>query len=112
MRIFSLMLLSIALVVPFALTAFAGWTGTDFEDKRARTRGMFGLGCMVYAVVIGTTVCAAWFHNAEHLPQVLLGSMLLWGIPLSSSAAAMLLLWRKPPARAADPPDIGFSPGG
>ena len=102
MWIFSLFLLSIAVIVPFAVTAVAGLSG---RDRRVGLKVMFRLGCVVYVVLVALTVYGS--RGAGHgIAAALAFSMFLWGIPLASSGLAVLVFWGKPPQE--DLPEIGF----
>ena len=60
------MLLLVASAVAFLGTGLAGWSGADLEDKRARLRGMFGFGCVVYAILVSLSVGVCWTNAPGH----------------------------------------------
>lgn len=107
MWIFSLMLLMIALVIPFVVTAAAGLTGRDLEARRRRLKFMFGVGSVIYLVLVGYTVSALRIKD-DDLGALLMSVMMVWGIPLASSGFSVLVFWgRDQPVTKL--PDIGFS---
>ncbi len=98
-------MLLVAMTVPFLMTALAGWTGANFESRRARMLGVFGFGSLVYTAMIGFTVTVCTFQS-EDVRGLLLSSILVWVTPMASSGLAVQLLWGKPPTQ--ELPDIGF----
>ncbi len=109
MWIFSLMLLMIALVIPFSVTWVAGMTGRDLYARRSRLKFMFRVGCAIYIVLVGLTLNALWSKSLDNLAPLLTIVMLIWGIPLASSGLSVLVFWgRKQPSP--ELPEIGLLP--
>jgi hypothetical protein len=68
---------------------------------------MFRFGCLVYFALVGFTICMGWGHNDR--AALVVGSMLLWGIPLSASGLAVFVFWGRPDS-IDESNDIGFTP--
>lgn len=103
------MLLTIALVITFSVTAVAGVTGRDLYAKRSRLKFIFRVGCAIYIILVGLTVNALWSKSLDDLAPLLTIVMLIWGIPLASSGLSVLVFWGREQA-APDLPEIGFTP--
>jgi len=109
MWIFSLMMLMVALVFPFAMTAAAGFSVRDIRSRRRRLTAMFCFGVLIYVGLVGLMTLSAWFHNAENLPSLFGLLLVIWGIPLASSGLSVWVFWgqERPEEESSA---IGFSP--
>lgn len=108
MWIFSLSLLLLTLLGPFVLTALVGLTGRDLQARRSRLKGLFCLACGIYLLLVGFSFSMGRANGITDAPDLLLGAILLWGIPLSSSAISVYVFWGEETSPS-DLPEIGFT---
>ena len=102
MWIVSLLLLLVFLIVPFSMTAAAGWLGGSLSDRRDNLKAMFGAGCLLYAIVVSGMGFWGFCHQPPLGLGFLFGSMILWALPLASSAVAVGLFWGTDPTPPAN----------